>query len=133
MILAQADTGAIIGITGPATVLMGVAGFFLKAWLDTRKDKREGKKSEQEADTGAVETTGKALGIVRAELVHLGEDLEKLRNKVRERDKQIDELEERVEALEDENARLRRGARNARQRETEPRIDRSSDEGAGSD
>lgn len=101
---AQGDFTSFIGNAGPLAALTAMAGFLLKAWLESRKEKREEKKGERESESGIVETTKEALGLVRIEMNYLKEQVKDLRQ-------ENEALKRRVTELELENSQLRGGRR----------------------
>lgn len=116
MFLAQADLANTIGTAGPIAIITAVLGFLLKAYLDKRKDDREVIRVERESESGIVETTAQALKIVREQMVSMGTDMATLRQENVEKERRINDLEERVRELEEENRllRVRRGGRHVR-------------------
>lgn len=93
------DIGSIVGIGGPVGGIALIVGYLVNAYLAKRKDDREDKKLGVESESGIVETTGKALEIVRSQMDRMEQDHVKLRT-------ENDALRERVRHLEQQNSKL---------------------------
>lgn len=109
--------GQAIGVGGPVGIVITLLVFLAKSYFEKKKDDREETKSERESESGIVETTGAAIKIVREQMIALGTDLSTLRNEnailrleIRKleqaKEAEIKNLQNRVTALEKENARL---------------------------
>lgn len=128
MILVQAvtegfDLGKIIGTGGPVAGVGAILGFLAKLWLDARKEKRADTLTDRESESGIVETTAAAIKLVRDQMIDMGKDIHALNSRitqlnidnavlqaqVRDRDREVEKLNDRVAVLEAENERLRRG------------------------
>ena len=94
------NLGQVVGVGGPAAIVAAILGFLVNAFMAKRKDDREETKSSRESESGIVETTSKALKIVREQMESMDRDLKRL---------QLDNerLKRRVERLEDENRQLK--------------------------
>lgn len=117
MILAQAvesglDLAKIVGIGAPSSIGTAILFWIGKMYLDSRKDKREEKKSDRESESGIVETTSALTKLVREQMIAMGSEIEalKMRNAAIERqyEIEIDKLKERIAGLEADNEQLRR-------------------------
>lgn len=105
-----------IGVGGPVGIAFAIIGFLLNAYLTKRRDDREEIQIERESETGIVETTKQALSMAREEMLamnlarlderkeHIGR-VESLRH---EKNEEIEQLRDRIEALVKENQELLR-------------------------
>src|SRR5688572_1733360 len=112
---------SILGIGGPVAGFAAILGYLLNAYLAKRKDDREDKKLSVETESGIVETTGKALQIVRAQMDRMEQDQLALRQdnkalgetcKIQEKEIRnqrlvVEKLEHRINWLEINNSELR--------------------------
>lgn len=112
MLWAQAaDSGTtlaeILSIGGPLSGVLAAAMFLGKLWLDSRKDKREDTATERMSESGIVETTRAALQMVRSEMTSMAQDIAVLRAQVKDRDLEIEKLQNVVREQAAEIALLR--------------------------
>lgn len=96
-----------LSVGGPISGVLAALAFLGKMWLDSRKDKREDKASDRQSETGIVETTTAALKMVRNEMEAMSSDIAVLRQQVKDRDIEIDKLQDIVREQAAEIAVLR--------------------------
>lgn len=115
------DIASILGVGGPVAGIFAILGYLLNAYLAKRKDDREDKRLKTESESGIVETTGKALEIVRSQMdrmeldqLALRDDNKTLANTCKTQDQEIrdqkliiEKLEHRINWLEIDNRELR--------------------------
>lgn len=100
---------------GPTGVVLGILGFLINAFLNKRKDDREEVRLGRESESGIVETTKKAIQLVREEMTAMqltlmdqrrdhSDQIERLR---REHQEEVQELSRDVVRLTEENRSLK--------------------------
>jgi len=116
ILLAQAaetgtDFAKILGIGGPASIGTALLFWLGKMYLDARKDKREGAKTEREGESQIVATTDALAKMVREQMIDMKSEVGslKLANKeMQERyERELEKLRDRISVLEAENESLR--------------------------
>lgn len=103
-----------IGVGGPVGIGFAILGFLLNAYLTKRRDDREEVKIERESETGIVETTKQALSMAREEMLAMNlqrlderkDHLARIETLRQEKNQEIKDLRDRVEALVRENQDL---------------------------
>ena len=103
-----------ISVGGPIGIGAAILGFLLNAYLTKRRDDREETKLERESETGIVETTKQALAMAREEMLAMNlarlderkEHLARIETIRQEKNEEIKQLRDRVEALIRENHEL---------------------------
>jgi hypothetical protein len=111
------NLASLVGVGGPVGIIALIGGFLLKAYLTKRDQDRADDKGERESESGIVETTKTALGIVREQMAQFGIDMERMRldiaakeKKITDQGQEISSLKDRVAELERENLQLRQRA-----------------------
>lgn len=97
----------ILSVGGPVSGVLAIVMFLGKLWLDSRKDKREDTATERQSESGIVETTRTALQLVRSEMQSMAQDIAVLRAQVKDRDTEIEKLQNTVREQAAEIAVLR--------------------------
>lgn len=111
-VMAQAADAAnpfaeFLSVGGPISGVLAAIGFLTKMWFDSRKEKREDTASERQSESGIVETTRAALEMVRKEMMSMSQDIAVLRAQVKDRDAEIEKLQNVVREQSAEIAVLR--------------------------
>lgn len=96
-----------LSVGGPISGVLAAIGFLTKLWLDSRKESREDKASDRQSESGIVETTRSALEMVRTQMIDMSQDIAVLRAQVRDRDLEIEKLQNTVREQAAELAVLR--------------------------
>jgi chromosome segregation ATPase len=96
-----------LSVGGPVSGVLAALGFLGKMYMDSRKEKREDVASDRQSESGIVETTRTALELVRKEMVQMSQDIAVLRAQVKDRDGEIEKLQNVVREQSGEIAMLR--------------------------
>jgi chromosome segregation ATPase len=93
--------GQLFAVGGPVAGAAAIIGYLFNAYLSKRKDDRQGVRLERESESGIVETTAKALEIVRQQMEVLRRDLATLQGEKDSLATRVKEQESRIEDLSD--------------------------------